>query len=135
MTTFDTANEKPKVYLAGPIFGQSDHGAYSWRAILKADDAFCWKDPMDRDFRGREDEVFRELVEGDKQDIDDCQAVVAKVDPVSAGTSMEILWAWLNETPVIVICTGKVSPWIRYHATDICGSEGKALQKLKELFA
>ena len=123
------------MYLAGPIFQQSDAACNDWRAKFKSCDIFDWLDPMARDFRGREDTAFAEIVDGDKADIDSCQAVIAKVNPPSAGTSMEILWAWLNHTPVIVVFEGRVSPWVRYHATDICLSEEVALQKLKELFA
>jgi nucleoside 2-deoxyribosyltransferase len=126
---------KPTIYLAGPIFQQTDATCNDWRAKFKACEMFKWLDPMARDFRGREDTAFAEIVEGDKTDIDECQAIVAKVNPVSAGTSMEILWAWLNETPVIAITEGRVSPWVRYHATDICASEEAALQRLKDLFA
>jgi nucleoside 2-deoxyribosyltransferase len=126
---------KPIVYLAGPIFQQSDATCNDWRAKFKACRMFRWLDPMSRDFRGREDTAYAEIVEGDKKDIDNCTALVAKVEPTSAGTSMEILWAWLNETPVIAICAGRVSPWVRYHATDICATEEAALQKLKELLA
>lgn len=32
-------------------------------------------------------------------------------------------------------CKGRVSPWVRYHATEICNNEDAALQKLKELLA
>lgn len=124
-----------KVYLAGPIFQQSDATCNDWRAKFKACGMFEWLDPMARDFRGKEDTHAAEIVEGDKDDIDGCHAVVAKVEPTSAGTSMEILWAWLNETPVIAICAGRVSPWVRYHATEICSNEDAALQKLKELLA
>jgi nucleoside 2-deoxyribosyltransferase len=126
---------KPKVYLAGPIFQQSDDICKDWRSQFKTCQMFDWLDPMRRDYRGREDAAFAEIVEGDKDDIDGCQAVVAKVNPPSAGTSMEILWAWLNHTPVIAITEGRVSPWVRYHATDICASEDAALQRLKELLA
>lgn len=124
-----------KVYLAGPIFQQSDAACNDWRAKFKASHEFEWLDPMRRDFRGREDSAVAELVEGDKEDIDACQALVAKVTIPSAGTSMEILWAWLNETPVITIAEGKVSPWIRYHSVAIVPTEEAALEKLKELLA
>lgn len=126
---------RKRVYLAGPIFQQSDVICNDWRAKFKACPLFDWLDPMRRDFRGKEDSAYEEIVEGDKEDIDQCEALVAKVEPVGAGTSMEILWAWLNHTPVIAITGGKVSPWVRYHATDVCTTEEAALQKLKELFA
>lgn len=124
-----------KVYLAGPIFQQSDAACNDWRSKFKACPMFTWLDPMARDYRGREDQCWKEIVEGDKEDVEQCHAVVAKVNPASAGTSMEILWAWLAEIPVIAITEGRVSPWVRYHATDIVASEEAALQRLKEILA
>lgn len=126
---------RARVYLAGPIFQQTDATCNDWRAKFKACGLFEWLDPMSRDFRGKEDVKFKEIVEGDKADVEMCNAVIAKVHPISAGTSMEILWAWLAEIPVIAITEGRVSPWVRYHATELVASEDAALQKLKELFA
>jgi nucleoside 2-deoxyribosyltransferase len=124
-----------KVYLAGPIFQQSDAACNDWRAKFKACELYEWLDPMRRDFRGREDECFAEIVEGDKEDVDSCAALVAKVSQPSAGTSMEILWAWLNHTPVITIAEGRVSPWVRYHSEAIVPTEEAALAKLQEILA
>lgn len=126
---------KPRVYLAGPIFGQSDATCNDWRSKFTSCDMFEWLDPMRRDYRGKEDESVEAIVDGDKEDIDGCDALIAKVNPVSAGTSMEILWAWLNHTPVIVIFEGRLSPWIRYHAADVCANEETALNRLKAMFA
>lgn len=127
------AAEAPRVYLAGPIFQQTDATCNDWRSTFKAVAGFTWLDPMSRDYRGREDDCTNDIVEGDKEDIDNCQALIAKVNSPSAGTSMEILWAWLNETPVISICEGRVSPWVRYHSTHIAKSEAEALAFLRGL--
>ena len=126
-------NMNPRVYLAGPIFQQTDAVCNDWRAVFKVVTGYEWLDPMKRDFRGKEDKAYAEIVEGDKEDIDGCNIMVAKVDPVSAGTSMEVLWAWLNETPVIAIVNGRISPWVRYHATHIAKSEEEALEILRGL--
>lgn len=133
-STFGTT-ELRRVYLAGPIFQQSDAVCNDWREKFMSCPDFDWIDPMHRDFRGKEDQYFDQIVEGDKEDIDSCQALIAKVSQPSAGTSMEILWAWLNETPVITIAEGKVSPWIRYHSEAIVPTEEAALEKLKEILA
>lgn len=119
-----------RVYLAGPIFQQTDSVCNDWRAIFKSEKGFEWLDPMSRDYRGREDECYSEIVEGDKDDVESCDVIVAKVNPVSAGASMEILWAWLGFKPVIAISDGRVSPWVRYHATHIVKSEKEALEVL-----
>lgn len=119
-----------RVYLAGPIFQQTDEVCNDWRAFFKAIPDFEWLDPMSRDYRGKEDESVSLIVEGDKEDIDSCQAVIAKTNPTSAGTSMEILYAYLKKTPVISICEGRVSPWVRYHSTHVVKTEAEALDCL-----
>ncbi len=132
--SFDS-NEKARVYLAGPIFQQPDRICADWRGYFKQFPEFEWLDPMMRDYRGKEDSAFGEIVEGDKADIDGCRAVIANATIASAGTSMEILWAWLNHTPVISIVGEKVSPWIRYHSTRLVRCEEEAFAALKEVAA
>jgi nucleoside 2-deoxyribosyltransferase len=110
-----------RVYLAGPINGCGDDEANNWRSTVKGIFArrhVDWLDPMDRDERGKEANAYAEIVEGDKADIDECDAVFAFCWQPSVGTSMEILYAHSKGKPVMaVIPRGKpVSPWIRYHA-------------------
>jgi nucleoside 2-deoxyribosyltransferase len=111
-----------RVYLAGPINGCDDEEANNWRSTVKGIFArrhVDWLDPMDRDERGKEVGAYREIVEGDKADIDSCDVVFAFCWQPSVGTSMEILYAYERFKPVFaVVPNGKpVSPWIQYHAT------------------
>jgi nucleoside 2-deoxyribosyltransferase len=107
------------IYLAGPINACSDDEAFGWRekvtARLGAENVL---DPMARDYRGAELENVAELVEADKADIEACDAVLAYCWKPSAGTSMEILWAWLGEQRVIAVVPADqpISPWIAHHA-------------------
>lgn len=111
------------IYLAGPIMGRSDADCKNWREYVK----FRWGgptlDPMARDYRGREQEpgIEKEIVEGDKEDIDRCKGLLVYFDQPSVGTSMEVLYAWQMGKPVVVVNTsGKpVSPWLRYHAARV----------------
>ena len=109
-----------KVYLCGPINGCTDNEAKNWReaAKLRLPDTL---DPMKRDYRGREAECYREIVELDKRDVEDSDIVLVNYDKPSVGTSMEILHAWLHGIPVIVVCRpdAVISPWLRYHSTKI----------------
>lgn len=104
------------VYLCGPIFGQSTAFCVSWRenASLVLGEV---RDPMTRDYRGKEDANIQDIVEHDKKDIDECSHVLAYVPKPSIGTAMEILYAWERNKPVIaVVPEGPVSPWLQYHA-------------------
>lgn len=109
-----------KIYLAGPIFQSSDEEAKDWREEIKkiAAGGIEFLDPMSRDYRGRvfDSQLSKEIVEGDKEDIRKCDVVIANVSKPSAGTSMEILFAWQLGIPVITIAHGKLSPWILYHS-------------------
>jgi nucleoside 2-deoxyribosyltransferase len=113
------------MYLAGAINGRADAECRDWREEAKR--IFkVWRflDPMARDYRGREAESVKEIVEGDKADIDASDVLVVRYDKPSVGTSMEIIYAWERGKPVFVVAAPgtNLSPWIRYHARGIFGS-------------
>lgn len=111
-----------RVYLAGPIFGCNDEECKGWRQQLKSDfPEIDWVDPMERDFRGKESISVEQIIEGDKEAIDGCEAMIANVLQPSAGTAMEILYAHSQGIPVVVIdgSGGRISPWIIYHASCV----------------
>lgn len=127
-----------KVYLAGPINGTTDEEANGWRtqAKLLLPDVL---DPMARDYRGKEDEAVKDIVEGDKRDIDSADAVIAYCPKPSVGTSMEVLYCYYDRygrrKPCIVIVPdgSPCSPWLRYHATDVVSTIEDAVQALLAL--
>lgn len=128
-----------KVYLCGPINGCSDDEAMTWREWFKQNPSateFCFVDPMKRDYRGREVEDYREIVELDKKDVREVDALVVMYTQPSVGTSMEIFFAWTIGKPVILINESNkpLSPWMRYHATAIVRTKELALAKMKEWF-
>lgn len=126
-----------KVYLCGPINGCTDDEACNWRQWFKTKHSYHYYiDPMKRDFRGKEAEDYREIVDLNKRDIRIADILVVMYTQPSVGTSMEVFYAWTIGKPVIVIDeSGKpLSPWLRYHATTVVGSKEEALAKLKEWF-
>lgn len=113
-----------RIYLGGPINGCSDDEAKSWREAVKPlIESVGWEsvDPMVRDYRGKEDESVNEIVENDKDDIDNSDVVLAYCPKPSVGTSMEVFYAWLEDKEVIVIVPpdAPVSPWLRYHSSEV----------------
>lgn len=112
-----------KIYLCGPINGCTDEECNDWRGFITAFLPTGWEaiDPMRRDYRGREAESYSEIVELDKRDVRECDAVVVSYSKPSVGTAMEVFYAWTLGTPVIVVCAEDtvLSPWMRYHATTI----------------
>ena len=123
------------VYLCGPINGCSDDEATTWREwFKKCGMDIRYIDPMKRDYRGKEHEDYREIVDLDKRDIRGCDAVVVMYVKPSVGTSMEVFFAWTLGIPVIVIDeSGKpISPWLRYHATAVVADKESAKSKIIE---
>jgi hypothetical protein len=91
-----------KIYLCGPINGCTDEECKDWREAVKAKwpDAI---DPMRRDYRGKEDESVKQIVELDKIDIMNCDVVLVNYDKPSVGTSMEILYAFERGKFVVIV--------------------------------
>jgi len=123
------------VYLCGPINGCTDSEASDWRESVKRAYAGPTIDPMVRDYRGREAEAFREIVELDKIDVASSDVILVNYDKPSVGTSMEVLYAWQLGKRVIVVMRedAVVSPWLRYHATNLVHSFDAAIRLILEL--
>lgn len=117
------------LYLCGPINGCTDEECRDWRAYVTAAWGGRSIDPMLRDYRGREAEAFREIVELDKIDVTEADIILVNYDKPSVGTSMEVLYAWERGKRVIVVCRedAVISPWLRYHAHHIVHSFDEAL--------
>lgn len=123
------------IYLAGPINGCTDEECKNWREYIKS--VFGEEntlDPMRRDYRGIEMDCVEEIVETDKQDIDNSTHILVHYDRPSVGTSMEILYAWERKIPVIVVAASnvKISPWMVYHSEKIVYSFKDAIEYLKQ---
>lgn len=123
-----------KVYLAGPIAGRTDEDCISWRAKATKLLGGQTLDPMTRDYRGREDQNVKEIVELDKADVLASSHVLVWFDVPSVGTSMEVLYAWEHSIPVIIVCSPEVriSPWLTYHSVAIVHSLEVACELIKE---
>lgn len=128
------ATQMPKVYLGGPIADRTDDECVAWRLtmLLIFPNAI---DPIRRDYRGRESECYREVVELDKRDILAADVLLVKYDGrPSVGTSMEILFAWEHHIPIVLVApmTAKLSPWLLYHCTKIVSSLDAAADWIKK---
>ena len=119
-------------YLCGGINGLSDADCRDWRESVKSVLVTDTLDPMRRDYRGREDESVRDIVEGDIRDIRQSQFVLANVIRPSWGTAMEIYYAWSIHVPVIAWSgdAARISPWLRYHCTSIHPALGAAVNDI-----
>ena len=123
------------VYLCGPINGCTDTECKSWREevkqILSGECHFL--DPMDRDYRGMEEDCYRQIVEGDIQDIETADILFVHAPSASWGTAMETFFAYLLGKTVIMVVPreGRISPWQRYHTHEIHTDHQSAIQSLR----
>lgn len=118
------------LYLCGPINGCTDAECKDWREFAKSLWSGNCLDPMRRDYRGREAESIREIVELDKIDVAASDVILVNYDKPSVGTSMEVLYAWERGKPVIVVAAegANLSPWLRYHSHAVVHSFADAMR-------
>jgi len=92
---------------------------------------------MRRDYRGREAESVDEIVELDKVDIAQSDALIVNYDKPSVGTSMEVYLAFESGKGVVVVARSdaNISPWLRYHSHAIVHDFDEAIAFLKGMFA
>lgn len=124
------------LYLCGPINGCTDDEASDWREHVKTIWPGATLDPMRRDYRDREAESVDEIVELDKIDIAQSDALIVNYDKPSVGTSMEVLWAFERGKMIVVVAAPGtvISPWLRYHTHAIVGDFGTAVRKIATAF-
>lgn len=122
-----------KVYLCGPINGCTDEECQDWRESAKKRFPNSI-DPMRRDYRGRESTHVDEIVELDKVDVDECDALLVNHPKPSVGTSMEVFYAWTLGKYIVVVCPEGVtqSPWMVYHSNHIVHTFEEAYELLEE---
>ncbi len=125
------------LYLCGPINGCTDAEAIDWRQHVKTLWPGATLDPMRRDYRGREAESVNEIVELDKIDIAQCDALIVNYDKPSVGTSMEVFHAFNTGKGIVVVARpdASISPWLRYHSHAIVHSFDEAVEVLGGMFA
>lgn len=128
-------NTNYTTYLCGGINGLSDAACRDWREEAKDMLHTLTLDPMRRDYRGREDAFAREIVNGDREDIQNSDFILANVSTPSWGTAMEIYMAHSYEKPVIAFApTGaRISPWLRFHCKSIWPSLEVACNEINKL--
>ncbi len=113
-----------RVYVAGPPYAEE----YRRRAIeLLREQGHEPVDPMRRDFRGRTKGNEREIVEGDLEEIDGCDAVLAAFTAPDEGAAMEAWYAHALGKPVVAY-TGGAPAHPVYVAASVHADLGDAVR-------
>ena len=118
------------IYLCGGINALSDKECNEWRSTVKnqLEDRFDFLDPMRRDYRGKEDKLYQQIVKNDLEDIRKADYILALANRPSWGTAMEIYEA-IQHKPVITICNQKnISPWLRFNSSVIFKTIDEAIE-------
>jgi nucleoside 2-deoxyribosyltransferase len=135
---------RPIVYLSGPIGNCTPVQVHAWRdkfTLMWGDDAV--RNPCRRTYTTDQNYSHaNDIVEIDKADIDDSDAVVVNISdpPVGHqmwGTPMEILYACEQGKTVVIITKDPktLSPWVIYHMTKAVTSVEEAVHYLEEFYA
>jgi hypothetical protein len=115
------------VYLCGGINALTDSECNDWRTEAKAILRCATLDPMRRDYRGKESESWREIVDGDLVDIAASDCILVNATRPSWGTSMEIVYAWRAQKMIVAfVGQAAVSPWLRFHCDSVVCSLSEA---------
>lgn len=139
------STKKPVGYLGGPIANCNDDEAHEWRYYVTDKTGVLWRNPMIRDFREYgitnntkehhiSEDIVKYIIESDKADIDASDLCLFNCWKPSFGTPMEIIYAWEQRKPNIIIIPKGVtrSPWLRYHATVVVATVEDAVDYINE---
>ena len=129
-------NTKLTIYLAGAITNQNESEAIGWREefrnqyggrfeIISPEDKW----PRMEKYRGT-DQWPKSIVAGERRDIQNSNAMIAKISPLSAGTSIGLVYAYLSGKTVVLYDENykdnsdieKVSPVVLFHKHEIFNS-------------
>lgn len=128
-----------RVYLCGPINGCDDDEAMNWREFAKTHlpPEITLVDPMRRNYRGREDNFIREIVELDKIDVASCDVILVSYSKPSDDVAMQVLMAHQLGKLVYVVAdpgygTKPLNPWLLYHGTEFFTSYAAACAEIQD---
>jgi nucleoside 2-deoxyribosyltransferase len=136
--------DKITIYQAGPIQNVDDNGT-GWRNRFVEDyPEYNWLNPLDKynpsDVDDFENEGYgatdiENIVEGDKNMIINSDFVFVNYqDCRSNGTSMEILFSYDMDIPVIIWNhVNEPSPWVIYHSDYISTYETECIDYIEKL--
>lgn len=125
------------IYLSGSIANLSENQARGWRDEVKRKYPYYeYRDPARRIYDEHHTDD-KEIVIGDKIDMDQSDVFLVNLTQYSAGTIMEIYHGFINNKMVLVVnsmnmADSQISPWIRYHATKIFPSIDTAMDYLSQ---
>jgi hypothetical protein len=87
---------------------------------------------MRRDYRGKEAESVKEIINGDIEDILASDILLVNASRPSWGTGMELFFAAQRSRLIVTVCPDdKPSPWLVGHSTYVVKTFESAFKVLK----
>lgn len=129
----------PIIYLSGSIASLTETEARGWRNAIKDEfPQYEYRDPARRIYND-EHADDKEIVIGDKIDMDQSDVFLVNLTQYSAGTVMEIYHGYINNKMVVVVNNmgipdSHVSPWVSYHATIVVPSLYKGMSYIGDYY-
>lgn len=133
-------DSRKTIFLIGPMRGVDRKEALSWR--LKATKILSDTFDVTHALRGRESKEnfsdFRAAIIRDKNDILKSDLILMSDNFKNAsmiGTSMEVMYAFLNNKPIIVFGNAHDKDyWLNYHLHTRVNTLEEACKLIKEMF-
>ena len=120
-----------KVYLAGPIPTQKKWREKITQSLKELNHEIIVFNP--ENFENTYSPAT--IVNYDKSIIKKCDLLIANITRLSAGTSMEILYAWERDIPVLLIANKEIkNPWLIHHSSFIVKNLEEAVNILNNHF-
>lgn len=117
-----------KIYLAGPIPTQKKWREKITKELIKCNKNLIIYNP--ESFENTQSPMT--IVNYDKSIIRNCDLLIANITRLSAGTSMEILYAWERDIPVLLIANKEeANPWLVFHSSFIVKTLDEAIELFK----
>lgn len=133
-------NKKKTIFLSGPIKGIKRQDALSWR--IRATKILSKQFNVIHALRDREDKEkfldYRAAIIRDKNDILESDLILVNDNFENAsmiGTSMEILYGFLKDKPIIVFGNAHDKDyWLNYHIHTRVNNLEESCKLIKEMF-
>jgi nucleoside 2-deoxyribosyltransferase len=123
--------DETAVYLSGPMGGCSEEERHGWREHAKSRLKGCTVfDPTRRDWKGRDDECYGEIVTTDLEEIRQSAIMLVNAFRPSWGTAMEVFYAYREISCTVYTFVPPdlpVNPWLRFHSHRIYRSLDQAI--------
>jgi len=120
-----------KIYLAGAILGFEDE-CKKWRNEVKeklGNYKYIFLDPLLIEVN-LDNPI--DIINTDKNMIDESDIILVDWAMVSAGTSMEIIYAWERDKDIYIIDSGApISIWVKYHSNVVVKSIDEAIEMIR----